>query len=319
MLSYILIKHRVLKHSISLSFFIGAPALTVMLLVFVISADTAGGASPPVVDTITAAATSGGSESTLTLTENSTTTLYIHGSISDADGCADVATNGTVTAKFYRSNHANGYSCSADNNDCYVILNSACAKTGCDGGGDNFFNYACTGAIQYYADTTVTGTHTATNWSATVTATDSLGTAASSTDTIEMNSTVALAISPSSLPYGEIALGGQSAEQTVTVTNSGNIGIDININVDGAFACTTGVLSADAAHYSMTQGFSYAAGAALSLQSTEVEFNHSPRTDDATPKTKNLYFRLQAPSTGAGGSCSNALTVTSTTDTENGW
>ncbi|MBI2484449.1 hypothetical protein HYV71_04675 [Candidatus Uhrbacteria bacterium] len=288
-------------------------------LLFLIVVRVTAGASAPTVDTVTAAATSLGSESTFTLTENTTTTLYVHGTISDADGCEDVASNGTVAAKFYRSNHASGSACSADSNDCYTILNGACAKSGCEGPEDNSFAYECTAAIQYFADTTVTGTHTATDWSATVTATDSLGASASSTDTIEMNSTISIAASPSSLSYGEIALGSQSAEQTITVTNTGNVGIDINVHVDGAFACTTGVLSSDTAHYSTAQGFSYEAGTALSTQVTEIEFNFAPRTDDATPTTKNLYLLLQTPSTGAGGMCSNTLTVTSTADTENGW
>ncbi|MBI4250220.1 hypothetical protein HY622_01380 [Candidatus Uhrbacteria bacterium] len=309
-----------MPHRLSLHYLIAIPfLLAAIFFVFMVSIHSTNGASPPVVDTVTAAATSGGSESTLTLTENTATSVYVHGSISDADGCADVATNGTVTTKFYRTNHSSGASCSADNNDCYTILNAACTKSGCDGPEDHFFNYQCTAAIQYYADTTVTGTHTATDWSATVTATDSLGTSASSTDTIEMNSTVALTASPSSLSYGEIALGGQSTEQSVTLTNTGNIGIDINVTVDGAFACTTGVLPSDAAHYSMTQGFSYAAGTALSTQSTQIEFDLAPRTNDAVPKTKNLYLLLQAPTTGAGGICSNMLTITSNTDTENGW
>lgn len=294
-------------------------ALVFLLTVFTISSRVANGASTPVVDTVTAAATSGGSESTITLTENTTTSLYVHGAISDADGCEDVATNGTVTAKFYRSNHSNGFSCSADNNDCYVILNGACAKSGCSGPGDNFFNYECTAAIQYYADTTVTGTQSASDWSATVTATDSLGAAASSTDTIEVSSTVALAVSPSTLAYGEIPLGGQSQEQTATITNAGNVGIDIQVSVDGAFSCATGVLPTDAAHYSLSQGFAYAAGTALSTQNVEVEFNLAPRSNDSTPITKNLYLLLQTPSTGAGGSCSNTLTITSAPDTENGW
>lgn len=294
--------------------------ITILALVGVVTMthNTTNGASSPFVSSITAAATSGGNESTLTLIESTTTPLYVHGSISDADGCADVATNGSVTGKFYRSNHASGDGCSADNNDCYTIENAACTKTACDGPEDPDFNYECTIQVQYYADSTTNGPHTDSDWTAKIIATDASTASGNATDGIEMNNTVALNAT-SSIDYGTNDLGAESGEQTLTTTNAGNSGIDIDLSVNGPMDCSNGQMAANRVHYSQTQWFAYSGGAALSTTLTELELNLANQTNDAVQSTKNTYFKLVTPSIGVGGSCSNTLTITAKADTENGW
>lgn len=274
--------------------------------------------SSPFVTNVTAAATSGGSEPALTLVENSTTNLYVHGTISDADGCADVATNGSVAGKFYRTNHLNADLCSADNNDCYTISNVACVKTGCDGPGDTVFTFECTAQIQYYADTTVSGPHSGSDWTAKITATDAATATGSQSDTIEMNSTVALDVTPS-IDYGTINLGVESAQKTLTITNTGNSGIDIDVSGSGSMNCQSGSIPVENAHYSQSQGFAYAAGTPLAQTATEVELNLANQTNDAATSTKDMYFVLKNPALGVGGTCANTLTISARADTENGW
>lgn len=278
-------------------------------------------AATPTVDTITAAQTSGGSESSFNLTENATTTLYVHGTITDTDGCEDVAVNGTVTGKFYRTNVAGADLCSTDNNQCYSINNANCTKTGCSGPGDNTFNYECTKQIQYYADSTTLGGFSATDWTAKITATDQATTTGSATDAIEMNTLVALDI-PANVSYGSIALDTVSSEQTLVVTNTGNSALDIQVQVDGAMACDgqgSQNVPGGHAHYSMTSGFIWGSGTALSTTLTEVEFNLAPRIDEVNPRTKDLYLKLKMPVSGIRGSCTNTLTVQAKGDNENGW
>lgn len=275
-------------------------------------------ASAPVVNSVTAAATQGGIESTLSLTENNTATLYVYGSITDADGCEDVATNGTVTGKFYRSNHASGDGCSADNNDCYTIANAACTKTNCTGPEDTTLDYQCTASIQYYADATTSGPNSGTDWTAKITATDAASTTGTNTDTIEVASMVALDVTPS-IQYGSIDLGAESSQQTATVTNTGNNDLDVTLSVNGAMTCASGSISANSAHYSDTAAFSYNDGSALSTTPTELELNLPHLTSDGGAQTKNIYLKLKMPASGAGGSCSNTLSVSATADTENGW
>lgn len=277
------------------------------------------GAAAPTVDTITAAASSGGSETAFIVSENTMTTLYVHGTISDADGCADVATNGSVTAKFFRSSLAEGADCSADNNDCYVIANASCTKTACDGTPqDTLFSYECTAPIQYYADSTASGPHANTNWTARIAATDASTATGYGSDTIEIETLIALDTT-ASVNYGYLELGAESAEQTLTVTNTGNSGIDVNLSVSGPMTCSTGEIPPSDNRYSGTQGFSFIDGMSITPVPGEFEINLGNRTNDSTPSTKNVYLKLRMPSAGAGGTCSNTLTVTAVADTENGW
>lgn len=278
-------------------------------------------ASAPTVDTATAAQTSGGSQASFNLTENTSAMVYVHGAITDLDGCEDVATNGTVTAKFYRTNHASGDGCSADNNDCYVLNNASCSKTGCTGPGDNTFNYECTAAIQYYADSTTQGPQAASSWTAKVTATDQAVTTGTLTDTIEMNTLVALNV-PANLSYGTIVLDTVGVEQALTVTNTGNSGIDNKFQVDGDMICNgqgSVNIPAGNARYSGTTGFAWADGTSLSTTLTEFELNLGARTNDASALTKDVFLRLKMPVDGVRGTCTNTLSVVSSADTENGW
>lgn len=275
-------------------------------------------AAPPVVDTTTVAATSGGAETTLTLVEATTTTLYVWGQITDPDGCADVAVNGTVTGKFYRSNLFNTYNCSADNNDCYAISNNNCAKTGCAGPGDNSFNYECTIPIQYYADSTTAGTHLTTDWTARITATDAAQTTGVNADIIEMNTTIAHNVIPT-VAYGTIDLGQESAEQVFSIENTGNSGIDIDFSVNGDMVCNNGTVPAGNVHYASTSGFPYANAIPLSTTATEYELDLTPRSNDSQPASKPLFFKLKLPDAGLAGTCSNTLTTVSKADTEGGW
>ena len=105
----------------------------------------------PVVDTINTAIASGGSDqSSVNLVEDTTITLYIHGSASDADGCSDINTASNWINVIYRTNHASVESCTADNNDCYQTNEAAdLALTSCSG---TTLNYQQTDTIVYHAD-----------------------------------------------------------------------------------------------------------------------------------------------------------------------
>jgi hypothetical protein len=295
--------------------------LTLLLSIFLFSRAAVVWAAVPSVDTATAAQTSGGSQASFNLTESAATTLYVHGSITDADGCEDVAVNGTVTGKFYRSNLGAADSCTNDNNDCYPLLNSNCTKTGCSGPGDNVFNYECTAEVQYYADSTTAGPQSSTDWTAKVKATDQATNVGTLTDTIEMNTLIGLDV-PANMSHGSIALDTVGPEQTFIVTNSGNSGIDTNLKVDGAMICDgqgSQNIPAGNTHYSGTTGFNWADGTALTTAFVEYELNLGPRINDATAITKDLFFKLKMPVSGLRGTCNNTLTATALADVEGGW
>lgn len=295
--------------------------ITFVLSIFLFSRAVVVLAASPTVDTVTAAQTSGGSQSAFNLNESVSTTLFVHGSITDTDGCEDVAVNGTVTGKFYRSNLGAADTCTNDNNDCYPLLNANCTKTACSGPGDNIFNYECTAEIQYYADSTTAGANVSTDWTAKVKATDQATNVGTLTDTIEMNTLISLAVQ-ANMSYGNISLDTVGPEQTFTVTNSGNSGIDTNLKVDGAMICDgqgSQNIPAGNTHYSGTSGFSWADGTALTTSNAEFELNLGPRMNDGAPITKDLFFKLKMPVSGLRGMCTNTLTTTALADAEGGW
>ena len=278
-------------------------------------------AAAPSVDTTTAAQTFGGSQASFNLTESASTILYVYGSITDLDGCEDVAVYGTVTGKFYRSNLGTTDNCTNDNNDCYPLTNANCTKTGCSGPGDNTFNYECTADIQYYADSTTAGIQSTTDWTAKVKATDQATNNSTNTDTIEMNTLLGVDV-PTNMSYGTINLDTVGPEQTYAITNSGNSGIDVRLKVDGDMVCAgqgSSNIPAGNTHYSGTTGFNWADGVALTTAYVDYELNLAPRVNDAVAAIQNMFFKLKLPVAGLRGSCTNTLTTIAVADTENGW
>ncbi len=303
-------------------FLVNKKRLLVLLAAFIIlyslSMRYGNANSTPSVDTVTASATSWGNESAFSLTEGTTTTLYVHGTITDPDGCNDIAQGGTITGKVYRSDVPGGADCAADNTNCYTITNAQCVQSGCTGDGDTTLDYQCSIPIQYYADSTMSGPHAATDWTARITATDASSASGSGTGTIEMNSTIALHTTPS-IDYGTINFNDQSAEQTLTVTNTGNTGIDVMVSANGVMSCNSGSIDASNVHYASTPALGYDLGVPLSTTPTKIELDLSHQTQDGIPETKNIYTTLKMPELGIGGNCSNMLITTATADTDNGW
>jgi len=133
-----------------------------------------------------------------------------------------------------------------------------------------------------------------------------------------MFSLIALDI-PGSIAYGTLGPDEQSAEQTNTITNTGNSGIDVNVRVDGAMTCSAGSIDTANVRYSTSSGFNYDTASSTATTDQETELDLSPRTDDAASSTKSMYFKLKTPQSGSGGACSNTLTITAKVDQENGW
>ncbi len=279
----------------------------------------------PVVDSVTVAASSGGAQADpVNLTEGTTTTLYIHGEYTDNNGCGDVsdqqgAGDGGITAVLYRSGV--GSSCSADNNNCYVISSSSCSITGCAGGGDVTASYECTVNVEYYADPTDAGAYAAENWMATVKARDEAD-ADGTKDSVgfEVSSLLALDVS-ATLDYGSLAFNEVSTEKNLTVTNTGNIALDYYTKAEadgshpnGAMACDLGTIPAGNQEYSLTSGFTYGNGTDLTDSNTLVNATIAARTDDLNPSTRLLYWRIQIPASGLKGTCSGTTSFTAETD-----
>jgi hypothetical protein len=236
--------------------------------------------------------------STINLIENSTTTVTVTATVSDANGCGDI---GTTTLKFYRSEK--GDACSADENDCY---SSTCSQNGgsCSGSTDTDATYTCLADLWYYADPTDTGDYEAQNWVAKVTSQDVATASHSASSTIEVNSLLAMDVA-GSIAYGVLGLGATSDQATSTITNTGNT--EIETNVYGAdMTCESGSIGVGSQEYSTTAGFNYGSGTDLTTGSSTASVDLPQRATSTI--SDYIYWKLQAPATAVGGLCTGVNT-----------
>ncbi|GEM_PF-1237545 len=229
--------------------------------------------------------------SSITLIENTSTTIDLTGTATDVDGNADIA---YATSVIYRSGV--GASCTADQNSCYRIASTSCAKSNCSG---NSCDFTCSAKIQYFADPTDVGSFSAQNWQGHMTVGDVIGdTGASSTASgVELNTLYALNVT-GAISYGSLNPNTDTgaATQTTTVTNTGNAAIDVNLSgtsmANGGFTIT-----ADNQKYA-TSTFTYSSCtvcATLSGALTRLEIDLAKPTSE-TPVTDDVFWGLFVPS-----------------------
>lgn len=280
-------------------------------------------ADPVVSGLIVATSTSGSDISAATLTEGTTTSLFAIGTGSDADGCAQIDNSGFWTASLYRSTVLDGPSCASDDASCYRLSSGdvslgavpVSSPNTCDAVPDTDLGFSIEAAVQFFADPTDAGaaTYAATDWSFFVEVLDGMNTG-NATDTVEINTLLALDPSPASINYGSIALNSQSAQQTLTISTTGNAALDVEVAVDGDMACSVnGSVPASMVRYSTTDGFAYASGVATSVTPATVQMDLAKPTS-LTPVTDDLYLRMGLPEFGVAGSCANTLVLTALAD-----
>ncbi|MBU0646660.1 hypothetical protein KJ611_04315 [Patescibacteria group bacterium] len=245
----------------------------------------------------------------VSLTENTTTAVSVGVTVTDNNGCTDIA---TVDAVFFRTNVGGGSGCTPDDNDCYAV---ACTLDGgsCTGGADLTGTYTCALTIQYFADPTDAGsTYAATDWTAEITPYDSSGAGSTDTDTIEMNTLTALDVT-AAINYGTLALNSDTGgtNQTTVITNTGNEAIDSQVS-GTSMGCTVGTIAVGNQKYA-TSDVTYASLTdTLSGTPTTYELVLPQRT--AGVITDDVYWGLATPASGVSGSCTGTNTFTAVTD-----
>ncbi|KPJ55185.1 hypothetical protein AMJ47_01575 [Parcubacteria bacterium DG_72] len=286
--------------------------LTVSLVLLIINIVWAQGARP-----VASSVSIDSGAASVTLTEGSTKNVVCTALITDDDGCEDIT---SVTSVFYRTNLAGGPEAADDNNDHYSI-NCVVDGGSCTGGGDLTATYTCTFPVYYYADPTDAGDYLATDWTCQVTPSDSVGEGTADTDTIEMDSLVGLDVD-ATINYGELALGANtgSTNQQTTITNRGNVQIDITLDGYGSsdgdgksMTCSISSITIGNEEYGISS-FTYGTGTDLTDTAVELDLDVPQQTNDATPSTKEVYWGFGMPSTGVGGSCSGTVVFTAVND-----
>ncbi len=252
---------------------------------------------PPVVSAVTL---NGGSP--ITVTENTSTTINLTGTITDPDGFADIS---SATGTIYRSGAGSG--CTSDDNSCYKI--SSCSLSGCSG---NSCTATCSANLWYHADPTDAGPFSGQSWQGNITGTDAAGaTHVSSTASgVQLNTLLAVIVT-SAINYGSVGPGENTGAvtQTAIVINTGNSAIDIDLSgtnmVLGGNAITVGNQK-----YA-TSTFSYSSCAvctALTTIDTAYELDLAKPTATSTAITDDVFWGLAVP----GGSASGVYNGTST-------
>lgn len=256
------------------------------------------------------------SASTIHLTENSTTSVSVKATITDKNGCEDIK---SVEVKFFRTGV--GASASDDDNNHYTVSASSDGK--CTGGGSDLTDtYTATIDVNYYADPTDSGSvYSSDNWTAVVTPSDSSSSGTSDSDTVEMSTLTALNIKTASIAYGNLALGADtgSTDQSINVINTGNEGIDVDLDGYGAsdsdgyaMKCTKGTIPIGNEKYSSTTSTSYSSKTSLTDSATKLDMDIPQRT--STTSSDDIYWGLGMPSQGVGGSCSGVVVFTANSD-----
>lgn len=236
--------------------------------------------------------------SNITLSEGTTTPVVLGATITDNNGCDDIA---SVIASLYRSGV--GYSAcdaggEANANRCYPAMN--CSVNGaintCSGVTDASAAYICTADVKYYADPTVANTtYSAETWVDTFKASDeALNDNQTVSPGVELNDLLAMDIG-SSLAYGNL-----SAGQTLTplsaltiVTATGNVGLDETL--EGTHMYSVGdTISVGNQRYSLASGTAYGSGTTLTVSPAESELNCKKTTTD-TGETKPTYWGISIP------------------------
>jgi len=240
------------------------------------------------------------------LTENTTKNVVCAGTVTDADGYADIT---SVTAKLYRSGVGAG---AEDDNDVHYTLtgDANCVPSG---GSGTTETYTCTFAVYYYADPTDAGQYEAQNWVCQMTPSDDKGAGTPDTDDIEMNSLSALD-SSGVYNFGSLLPEATSTgEHTSTVTNTGNIAIDAEIS-GGAMTCNVlGSIPVGNQKYDTSYCEYGACSYTLSGTPTQRELDLPITESGNVPVTDLTYWQVSVP-TGSEGYCSGSTTFSPVVD-----
>jgi hypothetical protein len=286
----------------------------------------------PTIDSITVASSEGGaslSGASLSLTENVTTTIFVHGQYTDNNGCDEVSDGGDITVRVSSDSVATT-SCllvaNTDATNCYVGKENAasstnlagnglfCKVTNCTGGTDVTANYDCRVPIWFYADNTTAGAYATNIWRSSIELEDG-GAATNSTRGLnfEVESLNALDTG-TAVDYGGLALSGTSAaDVSLTLTNSGNKGLMGIALTGGTMTCVDGTIGPAAQRFATQTGVAYADKRLLVTTSADIpNFNIAKRTSTSTAATSNTQWRIQIPPTGLSGACTGTITVTAT-------
>lgn len=295
-------------------------AVSVVLAADINTSVTVGNADP----SISALSFNGGSD--LTLTENSSVWATSTMTVTDTNGCSDIA---SVSAKLYLASTTNaGTLCSYDGNNCYVVASCTATTTGniCEGGADTSVQYDCGFHVWYTATPTDSSSPlwASSIWSVSATSTDATagtGNATNTAETIEINTLNALSLS-GNIAYDATSAGSNTGAvtETITITNTGNTKIDGQFSGDvmctDYSTCSGGAFGPEQQKFDTTdQAYSSLTYTLAATSSpANVQVNVAKPTATTTPSTQATYWGIAIPSGQTAGSYTGQNTVSAIAD-----
>lgn len=179
----------------------------------------------------------------ISLTPGTTTAVMVTGTVTDFNGFTDLQ---HATATVYRSGAGSG--CSPDNNNCYVVSTESgqCSFTSC---ASNSCTLSCQVDIFFHADPTATGTepYEGEEWLAYAEVEDySGGYDLGSSLGVEMFALRAISVD-SEINYGALEVDSDtgSFNPTTTISNLGNVPINVDVEGDDLTDGSSSVIPAD--------------------------------------------------------------------------
>ncbi|MBU1167125.1 hypothetical protein KKC60_01810, partial [Patescibacteria group bacterium] len=218
------------------------------------------------------------------------------------------------TSRAYRTGVASGAACDPFGtdaiNNCYDL--STVSVTGCSGPTDLTVDYEYEYDFSYNADATDAGAYVADDWTVFVQVEDDSTEVGSLSETFEMNTLNALQPGGVVIDYGTVALGANSSEQTMTITNTGNNdSLNIENYVDADMTCLPGgTIPAANAAITATSGSGYVGFPLVGASHETLELDLGKAVPSVPGSdVKDTYYRLTMPATGVNGACTNTLSL----------
>jgi len=225
----------------------------------------------------------------ITLSPGGTTTVYATGTVTDANGYADLS---SATGTIYRSGV--GAQCTTDNSNCYKAT-STCSFTDCAG---NSCTVSCTANIYYFADPTDIGTYIGEDWRGFISAVDAGGGYGTSTSLGQELLTLRALSVTSAINYGAVEVQSDTGatDATTTILNQGNDAIDISVaGTDMTSGASTIPVSQQ--KYATTT-FTYAVCTncgILSSTTSNVEVDLTKPTSTVSTVSDDIYWGIAIP------------------------
>ncbi|NQU98226.1 hypothetical protein HQ533_02060 [Candidatus Woesearchaeota archaeon] len=233
------------------------------------------------------------------LSPGATREVNCTGTATDIDDVTEIS---AVNATFF---HITSSPTAVDNNETHYT-NTSCTLGSAFG---NSKNFTCSLQVWYFA--------TNGSWTCNATVIDTSNAIGSGINTTTMNQLLAISV-PDSIDYGTNFTGETSSTINYTVTNLGNVEIDIGVNGYGytegdglAMNCTLGNISIEQEKYNLTALtpiMVYDAGMInlTNISVVETNFNLTKRTDASLNSTKDTFWAIRIPA-GVGGTCVGAV------------